>query len=35
MNIVPGFAAEHFNQLINKYKAEADTRAAKAQEGAA
>jgi len=33
MNIVPGFAAEHFNELINKYEAEADTRAAKAQEG--
>jgi len=28
MNIVPGFAAEHFNQLINKYEAEAETRAA-------
>jgi hypothetical protein len=34
MNIVPGFAAEHFNQLINKYEAEAETRAVRAQQGA-
>jgi hypothetical protein len=32
MNIVPGFAADHFNELINKYEAEAETRAAKAQQ---
>jgi hypothetical protein len=35
VNIVPRFAVEHFNQLINKYEAEAETRAAKAQQGAA
>jgi hypothetical protein len=31
VNIVPGFAAERFSQLINKYEAEAETRAANAQ----
>lgn len=35
VNIVPGFAAEHFNQLITKYEAEAETRAAGAQSGGA
>jgi hypothetical protein len=35
MNIVPGFAVEHFNQLIDKYQAEAETRAAKATQEAA
>jgi hypothetical protein len=29
MNVVSGFAAKHFNQLITKYEAEAQTRAAK------
>jgi hypothetical protein len=31
MNIVSGFAIDHFNQLVSKYEAEAETRAAKAQ----
>jgi hypothetical protein len=35
VNIVPGFAAEHFGQLINKYEAEAETRAANAQKAPA
>jgi hypothetical protein len=35
MNVVPGFAADHFNQLISKYEAEAETRAVNAQQGGA
>ena len=35
MNIVPSFAVEHFNQLIDKYQAEAETRAPKATQEAA
>lgn len=35
VNIVPGFAADYFNQLIDKYEAEAETRAANTQEEAA
>jgi hypothetical protein len=35
VNIVPGFAADHFDQLIAKYETEAETRAAKVQQGAA
>jgi hypothetical protein len=27
MNIIPGSAADHFNELIDKYEAEAETRA--------
>jgi hypothetical protein len=35
MNIIPGLAAEHFGQLITQYEAEAETRAAKANQGGA
>jgi hypothetical protein len=34
VNVVPGFAAEHFHQLITKYETKTETRATKAQQGA-
>ena len=34
MNIIPGLAIDHFNQLIAKYEAEAETRAAAARQKA-
>jgi hypothetical protein len=34
MNIMPGPAIDHFNQLIAKYEAEAETRAAGTEQGA-
>ena len=35
LNIAPGFAADHIDQLIDKYESEAETRAAKVERGAA
>jgi hypothetical protein len=35
MNVIPGLAAEHFDQLITQYEAEAETRAAKVNQGGA